>query len=121
VLSVVGGFVGLPMQEGGHLFARWLAPVFAAPRRTRPHELPATEWMLIASRSSRASIGIAVAFRLYLRSPASRRAARALAASHRAARTSTGWTSCTTRSWCARVARSRRGLAVLGPVIVDGS
>ena len=30
VLSIVGGWVGLPFQEGGHAFARWLAPVFAA-------------------------------------------------------------------------------------------
>src|SRR5262249_6678251 len=26
-LSVVGGWVGLPFQEGGHAFARWLRPV----------------------------------------------------------------------------------------------
>ena len=30
VLSVVGGLVGPPLMEGGHPFARWLAPVFAA-------------------------------------------------------------------------------------------
>src|SRR5207244_1787837 len=28
VLSVIGGWVGLPFQQGGHVLERWLAPVF---------------------------------------------------------------------------------------------
>ena len=27
VLSIIGGFVGMPFQEGGHLLERWLRPV----------------------------------------------------------------------------------------------
>src|SRR5205814_928510 len=30
VLSFVGGYVGIPFQEGGHAFARWLRPVLEA-------------------------------------------------------------------------------------------
>ena len=72
VLSVIGGWVGLPFQEGGHLFARWLAPVFApVPGMEHvAHELPAnTEWLLIFVSVGAAMLGILVSFVLYLRSP----------------------------------------------------
>ena len=73
-LAVVGGWIGLPMQEGGHLLERWLRPVFEggspAPGAAH-HELsPASEWILIAVSVAAAAAGIAAAFQLYLRRPA---------------------------------------------------
>jgi len=81
VLSVVGGWVGLPFQHGGHLFARWLAPVFeagagasaeaahgvAAGGHGIPHLSVGTEWVLIALSIAVAGSGIALAFRIYAR------------------------------------------------------
>jgi NADH-quinone oxidoreductase subunit L len=69
VLSVIGGFVGPPMMEGGHPFARWLAPVInASPAPHEAHPLPvATEWMLIALSVIAAIVGIGLAAALYLR------------------------------------------------------
>jgi NADH-quinone oxidoreductase subunit L len=71
VLSVVGGFVGMPMQEGGHAFARWLAPVFAhgGEHATTHHVSAQTEWMLIAVSILAALLGIFFAFRAYLQQP----------------------------------------------------
>ena len=78
VLSVVGGWIGLPFQHGGHLLARWLAPVFeaggdaahgaAAPAHAVPHLSAGAEWALIVVSVSVAVFGIAMAFRLYGRS-----------------------------------------------------
>jgi len=73
-LSVVGGLVGPPLVEGGHAFARWLAPVFASGAHEGGHaaarEVPAaTEWMLIGLSVLVAAAGIAFAFRAYLWSP----------------------------------------------------
>jgi NADH-quinone oxidoreductase subunit L len=74
VLSVVGGLVGPPLMEGGHPFARWLAPVFAAGvhegAHAAAHEVSAaTEWMLILLSVLVAAAGIAFAFRAYLWNP----------------------------------------------------
>jgi NADH-quinone oxidoreductase subunit L len=71
VLSAVGGFVGLPMQEGGHLLARWLQPVFAVgPEAVHEARLPAAvEWALIAVSVLVAVAGIAAALRVYLIQP----------------------------------------------------
>jgi NADH-quinone oxidoreductase subunit L len=74
VLSVVGGLVGPPLVEGGHPFARWLAPVFASGAHegghAAAHEVPvATEWMLIGLSVLVAAAGIVFAFRAYLWSP----------------------------------------------------
>jgi NADH-quinone oxidoreductase subunit L len=64
-LSVVGGLVGLPFQEGGNLFARWLAPVFEGGHAAE-HALPAgTEMALIAISIVVAVTGVALAFRVY--------------------------------------------------------
>jgi NADH-quinone oxidoreductase subunit L len=63
VLSVVGGFVGPPLQEGGHFFARWLAPVFEGGHETEVSA--ATEWSLIAISVVVAVLGVALAFRVY--------------------------------------------------------
>jgi NADH-quinone oxidoreductase subunit L len=82
VLSVVGGWVGLPFQEGGHALARWLAPVFgggeeaaaeagaAAAGHGVPHLSAGAEWALIALSVAVAGAGIAMAFRVYGRSSA---------------------------------------------------
>jgi NADH-quinone oxidoreductase subunit L len=72
-LSVVGGLVGPPMQEGGHAFQRWLAPVFEASHHVGHgghHEVPrATEWVLILLSVGIAAAGILAAFRVYLQRP----------------------------------------------------
>ncbi len=71
VLSTVGGFVGPPMQQGGHAFARWLAPVFGGEGAGHV-ELPAgTEWLLIAISVAAALTGILVAYQMYLITPES--------------------------------------------------
>jgi NADH-quinone oxidoreductase subunit L len=78
VLSVVGGLAGPPLVEGGHPFARWLAPVFASGVHEAGHggghaaapAIPvATEWMLIGLSVLVAAAGIAFAFRAYLWNP----------------------------------------------------
>jgi NADH-quinone oxidoreductase subunit L len=87
VLSIVGGWVGLPMIEGGHALERWLAPVFhagtavahgageaaahgAAAAGHAAHAVPrSTEWILIGLSVGVAAIGIFLAFRMYLQSP----------------------------------------------------
>jgi NADH-quinone oxidoreductase subunit L len=69
VLSVVGGWVGLPFQAGGHAFERWLEPVFAGAAHASPgegvHLSPGAEWMLIAVSVAVAAFGIVLAFRIY--------------------------------------------------------
>jgi NADH-quinone oxidoreductase subunit L len=71
LLSIVGGWVGLPMQEGGHALARWLAPVFEHGGHAAHHEVPrATEWLLIGLSVGVAALGIFFAFQAYLRNPA---------------------------------------------------
>jgi len=72
LLSFVGGWVGPPMQEGGHAFERWLRPVFesGAAEGAARHALPATtEWLLIAVSVAAGVIGIVTALRLYLQQP----------------------------------------------------
>src|SRR5262249_17238348 len=68
-LSAVGGFVGLPFQEGGHAFERWLGPVFAHPALGSGHETPhlaaGTEWALLAFAVLVATIGFVAARGLY--------------------------------------------------------
>jgi NADH-quinone oxidoreductase subunit L len=86
VLSVAGGFVGPPLIEGGHPFARWLAPVFAGAEHAPAHEVPpATEWTLILVSVLVALGGLAAAFRVYLQDPAAAgRLRERLAGLHRA-------------------------------------
>jgi len=75
VLSLVGGLVGPPLVEGGHPFARWLAPVFGGGHGgghagTAAHAVaPAVEWALLAASVLVAAAGIVLAFRSYLWSP----------------------------------------------------
>jgi NADH-quinone oxidoreductase subunit L len=71
VLSIVGGYVGMPFQEGGHPLERWLHPVMASGGHGAPHhEVPrATEWMLIVVSVGVAVFGILMALRAYLWAP----------------------------------------------------
>ncbi|HSD11796.1 MAG TPA: NADH-quinone oxidoreductase subunit L, partial [Candidatus Binatia bacterium] len=78
-LSVVGGWIGLPFQAGGHAFARWLEPVFAGASAAGHasagaahgsvgegvHLSAGTEWALIVVSVAVAAVGIAMGFRLY--------------------------------------------------------
>ena len=69
-LTTVGGWIGMPLIEGGHPFERWLAPVFENAAVAGLHqESPATEWALIAISVAAALLGIGLAFRAYLRRP----------------------------------------------------
>ncbi len=72
VLSTVGGWVGPPMQQGGHAFERWLRPVFATagPGGEPAHEVGrGAEWALMALSVGVALAGILIAFRLFGRGP----------------------------------------------------
>ncbi len=76
-LSLVGGLVGPPFQEGGHALARWLAPVFGG-TGAPAHELsPNVEWLLIALSVAVALAGLSVANRVYGRAAEEPLAARA--------------------------------------------
>src|SRR5213592_5015868 len=69
-LSAVGGLVGQPMQEGGHLFERWMRPVFEGAGGEAATPLsPRTEWTLIALSVAAAALGIYGAYRTYLVEP----------------------------------------------------
>jgi NADH-quinone oxidoreductase subunit L len=72
VLSVIGGFVGMPFQQGGHLLDRWLRPVMegGGVEPVAVHEMShAAEWGLIALSVAVAATGIAMAFQAYLFRP----------------------------------------------------
>ncbi len=70
ILSVVGGWIGLPFQEGGHVLERWLAPVFESGHAVAHHEVSrGTEIGLILLSVGVAAFGIAMAFRAYLQAP----------------------------------------------------
>ena len=79
VLSFVGGYVGMPFQEGGHALERWLRPVLESGEAGAiHHELShGTEWALIAASVSVALLGIFMGLRTYLWSPATATALRA--------------------------------------------
>ncbi|MEY4374923.1 MAG: NADH-quinone oxidoreductase subunit [Candidatus Eisenbacteria bacterium] len=66
VLSVIGGYIGLPFQEGGHLLTRWLHPVIA---HEAHHLSESTEWALMAGSVGVGLLGMLLAFRAYLWTP----------------------------------------------------
>ena len=70
-LSIVGGWIGPPMIEGGHPLARWLAPVFEHGGHGGGHHAVSRpiELLLIGLSVGVAALGIWVAFRFYLRDP----------------------------------------------------
>jgi len=71
VLSFAGGYVGIPFQEGGHAFARWLRPVMEAGDVVPVHhELShGAEWALLLVSVLVALGGIGAAFQAYLQNP----------------------------------------------------
>ncbi len=90
-LSVVGGWIGMPFQPGGHPFERWLRPVFeaspigealgalsgtpaagaAGTHAAGAHPTgPAVEWILLVLSVAVVGLGIFLAFRAYLKEPA---------------------------------------------------
>jgi NADH-quinone oxidoreductase subunit L len=72
VLSMIGGFVGLPFQQGGHLLEQWLRPVMEGggvePVVVREMSRSG-EWGLIGVSVAVAAFGIAMAFLAYLSRP----------------------------------------------------
>ena len=72
VLSIVGGYVGMPFQEGGHLLERWLKPVMESGEAGLVHHEVSrgTEWALIFTSVGVAFFGIFMALRAYLWNPA---------------------------------------------------
>ena len=73
VLSVVGGFLGVPASLGGsNAVEHWLAPVFEPARRTlmlASHDVHAIEYILMAVSVVIASGGIFMAWRWYTQTP----------------------------------------------------
>jgi len=66
VLSVIGGFVGMPKVLGPNLLAHYFEPVF------HPHDLhltASTEWLLIGASVAAGLLGIAVAYWFYIARP----------------------------------------------------
>src|ERR1041385_8369130 len=77
VLSFAGGYVGMPFQEGGHAFERWLRPVLES-GVTAPHELSrGAEWALLLVSVVVAITGILLALRTYPAQPGAATALRA--------------------------------------------
>jgi NADH-quinone oxidoreductase subunit L len=70
VLSIVGGFVGLPAWIGPNRFFQFLEPSLALARSAEHPEVPHSVEMLFAALSiAAAAIGIFVAYRLYIQNP----------------------------------------------------
>jgi NADH-quinone oxidoreductase subunit L len=78
VLSFAGGYVGMPFQEGGHAFERWLRPVLESSEAGIVHHEMSRggEWALLLVSVAVAVFGIVAALRTYLWSPASATALR---------------------------------------------
>jgi NADH-quinone oxidoreductase subunit L len=76
VLSIIGGFIGLPVLEGGNRFHDFLAPVFAVPAAIQAHggaeaghhAISFEVAMMIVSMVI-AIIGIFLAYRMYIKNP----------------------------------------------------
>ncbi|MEW5717974.1 MAG: NADH-quinone oxidoreductase subunit L [Chloroflexota bacterium] len=66
VLSVIGGFVGMPKVIGANFLEHYFEPVF------KPHDLhlaASTEWMLIGASVAAGLLGIAIAYWFYIARP----------------------------------------------------
>jgi len=66
VLSVIGGFVGLPQVLGVNLLEEYFVPVFGQAGAAIP---AGTEWMLIGASVAAGLIGIGIAYWFYIASP----------------------------------------------------
>lgn len=75
VLATVGGFIGLPIIEGGNRLGAFLAPVFARPAALAAqgaeggHHAVDTEVMMMIVSLAIAVLGILLAYRMYLKKP----------------------------------------------------
>lgn len=69
VLSVIGGFVGIPIIFGGNKIGAFLAPALAHGEANAPHAGAGTELGLMAFSLAVAAAGIALAWRWYLARP----------------------------------------------------
>ena len=106
VLSVVGGFVGMPKVMGTNWLEGYFEPVFAhagASAHAAAAMSAGTEWMLILASVAAGLAGIGTAYWFYI----ARRRFRCdwesnLAASMRCCGTSTMWTSCMVPFWSNR-------------------
>jgi NADH-quinone oxidoreductase subunit L len=68
VLSVVGGYVGLPAHWlSGNVFGNFLEPVFGATEGA--HLSVGTEYTLMAASSAVALVGLAIAYLFYIKQP----------------------------------------------------
>ncbi|MBM3128157.1 MAG: NADH-quinone oxidoreductase subunit L [Chloroflexi bacterium] len=66
VLSVIGGFAGMPKVMGANFLEHYFEPVF------KPHDLhlaASTEWMLIGASVAAGLLGIALAYWFYIARP----------------------------------------------------
>lgn len=73
ILSIFGGFMGLPPVLGEHVHAlhNWLEPVFEGASRHAhaAHLADSTEWILMAVSTAIAAAGILLAYRFYVARP----------------------------------------------------
>ena len=75
ILSVIGGFIGFPILEGGNRFAEFLAPVFALPAGfpkavDAGHHAVSFEVVMMIVSMGIAGMGIYLAYRMYIKNPA---------------------------------------------------
>jgi len=69
VLSVIGGYVGIPKSlGGGNGFEHFLSPVFGEKREMAIHS-PLTEYLVMAVSVAVALLGIFFAYRFYIKTP----------------------------------------------------
>jgi NADH-quinone oxidoreductase subunit L len=70
VLSVVGGFIGFPIVEGGNKFNEFLAPVFVkgAAAEAAHHAVSFEVAMMLVSMAI-AGLGILLAYKMYIQNP----------------------------------------------------
>ncbi len=66
ILSIIGGFVGLPRVIGNNWLEQFFAPVFG---ESHAAIAPALEWLLIAASVAAGLIGIGVAYWFYIARP----------------------------------------------------
>lgn len=68
-LSIVGGWVGLPLIQGGHRLKAWLEPSLGVAHEAAHAAAPGTEVTLMILSVVVALAGIALAWLFYVRSP----------------------------------------------------
>jgi NADH-quinone oxidoreductase subunit L len=70
VLSVLGGFIGLPIVEGWNQFSEFLAPVFAQGATAEAaHHAASFEVAMMLVSMAIAGLGILLAYKMYIKNP----------------------------------------------------